>query len=259
MLHQIKSYINYKKNSIGKHGVHSPFVFDLMRQVFDKQDTFYAFDLIEKFRESLKLDNTILHIEDLGAGSKTNSSDKRTVRQIIKSSSKAPKYGQLLFRLANYFEVDNIIELGTSLGISTLYLANSRRYSKIYTLEGSKEIAKKAKANFKKMKLNNIEIITGNFDATLTPLLDKLEKIDFVFFDGNHKEKPTLQYFEKCLAKIHNNTIFVFDDIYWSQEMTNAWQTIKAHQKVTTTIDIFEMGIVFFKKELPKQNLIIKY
>lgn len=259
MLHQVKSYVNYKKNSVGKHGVHSPFVFDLMRQVFDKEDNFYAFKFIEKIRESLKLDNTILQIEDFGAGSKTNTSNKRTVRQLIKTSAKAPKYGQLLFRLANYFEVENIIELGTSLGMSTLYLANSRRYADLYTLEGSAEIAKKAKDNFNKMQLNSIKIITGNFDDTLTPLLDKLEKIDFVFFDGNHKEEPTLQYFEKCLTKIHNNTIFVFDDIYWSKEMTSAWQTIKANKRVTITLDIFEMGIVFFRKELPKQDLIINY
>lgn len=259
MLHQVKSYLIYKKNAVGKHGVHSPFVFDLMRQVFDKNDIFYAFKPIELIRESLKLDNTVLLIEDLGAGSKKNASNKRTVRQLIKNSAKAPKYGQLLFRLANYIEADNILELGTSLGMSTLYLANSRRYSKIYTLEGSEEIAKTAKDNFNKMKLKNIELIKGNFNKTLKPLLDKLTKVDFVFFDGNHKEKPTIEYFEKCLTKIHNNTIFVFDDIYWSEEMTRAWETIKSNNKVTTTIDIFEMGIVFFKAELPKQHLVINY
>lgn len=207
----------------------------------------------------MKLDNTVLKIEDLGAGSKNSSSNERTIRQLIKNSAKAPKYGQLLFRLVNYVEAKNIIELGTSLGMSTLYLANSRRYSNVYTLEGSKEIAKKAKDNFNKMQLKNIEVINGNFDNTLTPLLDKLQKVDFVFFDGNHKEKPTLHYFEKCLSKVHNNTVFVFDDIYWSEEMTSAWKVIKANKKVTMTIDVFEMGIVFFRKELPKQDLVINY
>ena len=259
MIHQVKSYLKYKKNAVGKHGIHSPFVFDLMRQVFDKQDYFYAFKPIELIRENLKLDSTVLEIKDLGAGSKGNSSSKRSVSELIKNSAKAPKYGQLLFRLANYFEAENIIELGTSLGMSTLYLANSRRYSTIYSLEGSAEIAKKASENFSKMKLTNIKMIEGNFDDTLSPLLEKLEKVDFVFFDGNHKELPTLEYFENCLSKVHNNTIFVFDDIYWSEEMTSAWQKIKANKKVTTTIDVFEMGIVFFRKELPKQNLIINY
>lgn len=259
MINQAKSYINYRKKAVGRHGVHSPFVYDLLHQVLDKKDQFYAFKAIELIRESLKMNNDEVVIDDLGAGSKNNNSNKRTVRQIIKSSAKVPKYGQLLFRLANHFAVENIIELGTSLGISTAYLGKSRKSSAIYTLEGAPNIAKLAKQNFKKLKLNNINVIEGNFDDTLQPLLDQLEKVDFVFFDGNHKEEATLNYFSQCLEKIHNNTIFVFDDIYWSEGMTTAWENIKKNNKVTVTIDVFELGIVFFRKELPKQDFVIKY
>ncbi len=259
MIHQAKSYLNYRKNAVGRHGVHSPFVYDLLRQVLDKGDCFYAFKAIELIRESLKMNNEEVVVEDLGAGSKNNNSNKRTVREIIKSSAKAPKYGQLLFRLANYFEVNNVIELGTSLGISTAYLGKARKTSSIYTLEGAPNIAKLAKQNFKKLKLSNIKIIEGNFDKTLPHLLNQLEKVDFVFFDGNHKEEATLNYFNQCIEKTHNNTIFVFDDIYWSEGMTTAWEKIKENDQVTVTIDVFEMGIVFFRKELPKQDFVIKY
>lgn len=259
MIHQTKSYFNYRKNAVGRHGVHSPFVYDLLRHVLDKNDQFYAFKAIELIRESLKMNNEEVLVEDLGAGSKGNNSNKRTVRQIIKSSAKAPKYGQLLFRLANYFEVNNIIELGTSLGVSTAYLGKSRKSATIYTLEGASNIAKLARQNFNKLKLSNIQIVEGNFDTTLPTLLNNLEKIDLVFFDGNHKEEATLNYFNQCLENIHNNTIFVFDDIYWSEGMTSAWQSIKKNSKVTVTVDVFELGIVFFRKELPKQDFIIKY
>jgi len=259
MLHQAKSYIKYKRNAVGKHGVHSPFVFDLMRQVFDKNDCFYAFKPIELIRENLKLDKTKIEVLDLGAGSKKNNDNKRSIRQIITQSAKAPKYGQLLFRLVNYLNCNIIVEIGTSLGMTTLYLANAKRYGKIYTLEGSPEIALKAKQNFKKLNLKNITLIEGDFNNTLPTLLQKLKQIDFVFFDGNHTQEATLNYFAKCLEKKHNNTVFVFDDIYWSEGMTAAWEKIKKHKEVTTTIDIFEMGIVFFRKELPKQDLVIKY
>lgn len=259
MIYQAKSYLNYRKKAVGRHGVHSPFVYDLLRQVLDKRDHFYAFKAIELIRESLKMNNELVVVEDLGAGSKNNNSSKRTVREIIRSSAKAPKYGQLLFRLANYFEVNNVIELGTSLGVSTAYLGKARKASSIYTLEGAPNIAKLAKQNFNLLKLSNINIIEGNFDKTLPLLLNQLESVDFVFFDGNHKEEATLNYFNQCIEKTHNNTIFVFDDIYWSEGMTTAWEKIKENDQVTVTIDVFEMGIVFFRKELPKQDFVIKY
>ncbi len=259
MIHQAKSYFNYRTKAVGKHGVHSPFVYDLLHHVLDKKDEFYAFKAIELIRESLKINQQTIEVNDLGAGSKVNNTNKRSISQIIKSSAKAPKYGQLLFRLANYFEANTIVELGTSLGISTAYLGKARKSSSIYTLEGANEITKLAQQNFNKLKLPNIKIIEGNFDETLPNLLEKVEKVDLVFFDGNHTEKATLTYFEQCLEKVHEDSIFVFDDIYWSEGMTKAWKTIKKNEQVTVTLDIFELGIVFFKKELKKQDFVINY
>lgn len=259
MLYQTKSYFRYLKKAKGAHGVHSPFVFDLMRQVFDTKDRFYAFEAIELIRKQLILDNRKIEINDLGAGSKKGNNKTKTISKIVKSASKPPKYGQLLFRLANYSQVTNALEIGTSLGISTAYLAKARKTAEITTLEGDSNIARIAEENFKKLKLNNVTLIKGNFDNTLPLFLKDKKKLDFVFFDGNHTQKSTLNYFNQCLSKTHNNTIFVFDDIYWSEGMTKAWEDIKTDNRVTTTIDIFQMGIVFFRKELPKQHLVIKY
>jgi predicted O-methyltransferase YrrM len=259
LIYQVKAYLSYRKKALKKVTSNSEFVSDLLVHVFDKKDTFYAFKAIEFVRESLKMNTTKVSIEDLGAGSKKNKTNERTVRQIITSSAKAPKYGQLLFRLANYLEINNAIELGTSLGISTAYIKKARKSAQVYTLEGAPNIVKLAEENFNLLKLKKLEVIEGNFDQTLQPLLDQLEKVDFVFFDGNHKEAATLNYFNQCLTKVHNDTVFVFDDIYWSEGMTNAWEIIKRNNQITLTIDVFELGIVFFKKDLSKQNLIINY
>lgn len=139
--------------------------------------------------------------------------------------------------------------MGTSLGISTLYQAKADGRARVITLEGCPEIAAVAQENFKRLKANNIELMTGNFSTTLPQALRKMQRIDYVFFDGNHRKTATLNYFHEALKYAHEGSVFVFDDIYWSQEMMEAWEEIKAHPQVTLTIDIFYMGIVFFRKE----------
>lgn len=259
MLYQVKSYIKHTKEakSFDRNSL-STQITELIDCVFDKKREYYAFKQIELLRENLKLNNENINVLDLGAGSKKKNKSIRKVKDIVKNSSKPKKYGQLLFRLANYLEINNAIELGTSFGISTLYIKKARRKADVYTIEGSKNILKIAENNFKYLK-ENIKTIEGNIDYALPSLLKKIEKIDFVFLDGNHKYEATLNYFNLLLQKIHNKTIFVLDDIYWSEEMTKAWNEIKENKKVTTTIDIFEMGIVFFNPKLKKQNIILKY
>ena len=109
------------------------------------------------------------------------------------------------------------------------------------------------------MELQNIEQHVGNFDDVLPKILSEKEKIDFVFFDGNHRKEPTLNYFRQCLDKVHEGSVFIFDDIYWSLEMKEAWSEIKMNEQVTVTLDLFYLGIVFFRKEQVKQHFIIRY
>ena len=71
--------------------------------------------------------------------------------------------------------------------------------------------------------------------------------------------KNTLEYFNLCLKKIHNETVFVFDDIHWSEEMEEAWNEIKNHSKVRVSVDLFRMGLIFFRKELSYENYVIKF
>ncbi|MBN8703226.1 MAG: class I SAM-dependent methyltransferase, partial [Bacteroidetes bacterium] len=214
---------------------------------------------IETIRRNLKKDTASIEVLDLGAGSingKKNS--RRRIADIAKSALKPSKQSQLLFRIVNYFNPSTILELGTSLGTSTAYLASAAPNSQIISLEGAPEIANIAQKNFNNLNIQNIQISVGDISKTLNPALEKLKKVDFVFFDANHKKKPTIDYFEQCLPFITNNSVFVFDDIHWSAEMEDAWNYIKQHQKTKVTIDLFYLGIVFFKNELQKQNFIIR-
>jgi predicted O-methyltransferase YrrM len=168
-------------------------------------------------------------------------------------------HGQILSRIIHFFSPKKMLELGTSLGITSMYQASATAFEKFITLEGCPNTAAKAKEGFDLNKLN-IEIRVGDFDATLQDALQSLGKVDYIFFDGNHKEEATLRYFETCLPYIHNNTLFIFDDIHWSKEMDDAWEKIKKHPKVRLTIDIYSFGLVFFRSEQKEQeNFVLKF
>jgi predicted O-methyltransferase YrrM len=146
------------------------------------------------------------------------------------------------------------------LGITTSYLSLANPESRLITMEGAKEIGKVAKQNFRNLAIRNIEVIEGNFDNTLASVVNRVSTVDFAFIDGNHRKEPTERYFKELLAKTHNDSILVFDDIHWSSEMEAAWKTIKINAAVTCSIDLFFIGIVFFRKEFKaKQHFAIRF
>jgi predicted O-methyltransferase YrrM len=162
--------------------------------------------------------------------------------------------------MIKYYGPSTILELGTSLGITTSYLSLSKPDARLITMEGAKEIAGVAKHNFRNLEIKNIEVIEGNFDNTLSSVISQLSAIDFAFIDGNHRKEPTERYFKELLTKTDNDSILVFDDIHWSNEMEAAWKSIKDHEAVRCTIDLFFIGIVLFRKEFKeKQHFIIRY
>ncbi len=252
-------YLKYWFTAKTKHGVHSPFVFDLVVNVFDDNKVYPCYKKIDNLRNKLYQSDAVIEVKDFGAGSLINPSSKRKVADIAKNSSKSSKYGQLLFRIVHRFKPSNLLEIGTSLGISALYQALPNNKANVITLEGCPETASIANSNFKSLAVSNINLVCGNFDETLVELLKDLNSVDYVFFDGNHRKEPTISYFESCLEKIHNDSVFVFDDIHWSYEMEQAWEYIKNHKQVTVTIDLFFIGMVFFRREQVKQHFVIKH
>ena len=251
----------YITASNGKgHGVHSPFVFDFIINVLNSKGTYYCFNEIEDVRKAYLSNNKIIEVEDFGAGSRTGATKQRAIKDIAKSALKPKKYSQLLFKIATYYKPERILELGTSLGITTAYLSKSNKESQITTLEGSKNIAAEATDTFNKLSLKNITQITGNFDETLTTALKQSGAIDFAYVDGNHRYEPTVRYYKEILPFTGENSILIFDDIHWSKEMEQAWEEIKNHEAVTLSIDLFFIGLVFFKKDFKvKQHFVVRY
>ncbi len=251
-------FFSYYFKAQTKYNIHSPFVFDFAEKVLEDDRWFYAFEEVEELRALLKSEKIPLEITDYGAGSQVSSKKVRTISSLAKYSATSPIYCRILFRLIQCYKPKTIVELGTSMGVSTLYQAYAAQNSEVISIEGCPIIAEKAVENFELMENENIRVVTGKFEKKLPEVLNGLELLDYVFLDGNHRKIPTLKYFELCLEKAHDETILVFDDIHWSTDMEAAWKIIQAHPKVTLTIDLFFFGIVFLRKEFKiKQHFTI--
>jgi predicted O-methyltransferase YrrM len=257
-LWRVKQYTKYISKAKNRHGIHSPFVYQLLDEVIYDKTNYPEYEQVESTRHGLLNRKDEIEITDLGAGSTINTSNRRKVADIAKNSAKGGKWGELLFRLAKHFQPETMVELGTSLGIGALYQSLGNSGGKLTTFEGCPNTAAIAREQFAKANVNPT-IVEGNFDNTLQSFLDSTEKLDWAFIDGNHQQEPTIRYFEQCLAKCHNDSVLLFDDIYWSKGMAEAWQNIKADERVTVTLDLFQVGIVFLRKQQPKQDFVIRY
>ncbi len=258
----IYKYIkHWLHSSNGKgHGTHSPFVFDFITKVLNDKAEYDEYKKVESLRAALLADQRILDVEDLGAGSSVSRSTRRSVSSIAKNAAKNKKFSQLLFRIAKYYKPSSIIELGTSLGISSGYLSLANPGAVMITMEGSAAIAAVAKENFRKLYIRNCRLIEGNFDNELQRVLDQLDSVGLAFIDGNHRKEPTLRYFDQLLDKTSPDTILIFDDIHWSREMEEAWDLIRLHPRVSTSIDLFFIGILIFRTEFrEKQQFSIRF
>jgi predicted O-methyltransferase YrrM len=256
MFYQISSYLKFLLKSTNQHGVHSPFVYDLVTKCFYYKTRYEAYHSIFNYKKMLLQNKSTISVTDLGAGSQVMKNQKRLISQMAKNAGTTVNRTKLLFRLTQYFKPENILELGTSLGIATHAMSLGNLKARIITIEGCPNISKFSERNFKNENLNNIKLITGEFHNEIKKL--KPNKFDFIFFDGNHQKEATLQYFESLLETAHNETVFIFDDIYWSKGMTEAWEIIKNHPKVTVTIDSYFWGFVFFRKEQLKEHFTIR-
>lgn len=261
LLYQALQYIRFLLRSGNAHGLHSPFVFALYNNVVRHTGFFAPYDLIEQRRAELLASDSTISVHDFGAGSHTGAGQQRHIRDIARTAAKPQQLGQLLFRIVNHFQPRIVLELGTSLGLTTAYLATPvSRMGRVITFEGCPATAAMARETFAGLHLQNVELIEGNLDETLAPTLTALlGPIDLVFFDGNHRYEPTIRYFEQCLTRRTDQSVFIFDDIHWSAEMDRAWGAIKAHPEVMLTVDLFFMGLVFFRKNQPKQHFSLRF
>lgn len=255
LLHRINSLARYAIGGKTRYYLHSPFVYDFAEKILNDKRNFYAFQDIETLKATLVRSDTLIQTTDCGAGN----SRVRRLADMLKTMSIPAHYGKLLFRMVNYYQPQHLLEFGTALGISTLYQALPKREAHFVSMEGCPNTAAAARQHLQQSGCGRVEVQVGNFDDILPNVLQTFTQLDWVFFDGNHRLAPTLRYFETCLAKAHENSIFVFDDVHWSPEMSEAWQYIKAHPRTRVTIDLWRLGIVFFRSTQAKEHFVLYY
>jgi len=254
-------YVRYRLRSKSEFDVHSPFMFRFFRDVINDRNSYPEYRDIESFRKKLVGEPGYITRSEFGARSIGTPWAKRFIhiRNIVRNSAVSPKYGQLLFRIARDLKPATILELGTSLGISTLYLARGHPATKLVSIEGCPNTADAARRNFDKSGVLNVDLRIGDFDRELPAVLGELNTVDLAFFDGNHRKEPTLEYFNQTVQHAGNDSVFIFDDIHWSREMSGAWKEIRKHPSVRVTVDLFRMGLVFFREGLSKEDFLLRF
>lgn len=258
-LQLLKSFIKHRLIAKTRHGVHSPFVYRLIDEVIYDFNHRSEYNDIEQLRSELLSDRRLISITDLGAGSHVNNNKRKEVRQLAKSALKPPALAKLIHRLTNDLKPHNIIELGTCLGLTTAYLAKAAPDARVISIEGCPETAKVAAENLARLDLDRVSVLTGNFDEVFPRVLAGQQTADLIFVDGNHRKEATLNYFHWALPHMKDEGMMIFDDIYWSKGMEEAWEDIKAHPDVTVTIDLFWIGLVFFRKGQAKEHFKVRF
>ncbi len=252
---RIRSFANHFITAKrGGHGVHSPFVYELATKVIADKREHIAYKLPEIYFDELRNTSQILEHIELGAG--PSKKEKHSVSNIANRSAVTPKWGRLLHRLVRYVHPSLVVELGTSLGVGSLYIASALdKPAKLFTYEGSPQIAAFAEQNFERLELlDTITVFNGNIDERLPQTEALIDKVDFAFMDANHKFTPTLKYFSWIAEKSHADTMIVLDDIHWSKQMEQAWLEVQHFPGVTITVDLYRFGLVFFKEGQAKEH-----
>lgn len=261
-VHFIKNFIRHYISATPIDVLHSPFVFDLYQTAIKKQVQKPVFEKIELCREQLKQNQSVINYTDLGAGSNIlNKSIRKKVSAVAKTHLKPKRIAQIIHFIVAKYKCKQAVELGTSLGITASYIASALaentkpENSQYTTIEGAPAIRQIALKQFDTLQLNPyINSVEGNFNDVLPTVISNYNNIDLFFVDGNHTYEATMHYFKMALPLQHNNSVFIFDDIYWSKGMSKAWQEIKQHPQVLQTVDLFFIGLVFFRQEQTPQH-----
>lgn len=258
LIFRLRSGLCYYFRASTLYNIQSPYFTKFIASVLDTSKQYYFYLDIEEERKSLLKNGKKINEIDYGAGRSLSVSAKQIkIRDIARRSLSSPNQSRLLANLVQFMKPETILELGTSLGISTLYMAKSSPSSSVWTLEGNPEIAAFANQLFENTGTVNIQVIQGPFETTLSEVLIKMKKADLIYLDGNHRKEPTLNYFDKILEKTSTSSIIVIDDIRWSAEMNEAWNMLKKHKKVKASLELWKIGILFFDPALSKENHVI--
>lgn len=250
--HQVKSYINHWLYEEGEHSIHSPFFYDFFVKLVAKKNR-PDFTRLKELRKTLLNNHSVLMMEDLGAGPMTKGPSNRKISEIAATSISPSKYALFYLEIANYIQARRMIELGTSLGVTTLYLGQ-KKDALVYSFEGNKSVSDIARTNFEWAESKNIQLVDGNIDYTLHRFLQQTHKIDFVLMDANHRYEPTVRYYHQLTKRLYEKSIVVIDDIHRDPEMEKAWREIQSDILVYGSVDLYRCGVLFFDPVMNKQH-----
>lgn len=255
-VYQILQYLRHSFSAVNSHGhgIHSPLLFDIVQYVIDAPYPYYIYSRLERYRRYLEDDATEIFVEDFGTGR----SGRRTVASIARSSLAPQRQAQMLHRLVVDRRPQCVVELGTSLGLTTAYLATADSKASVVTFEGSREIAALAERTLGAFRCDNAEVVVGDIDITLPRRLKQLQQIDILYIDANHTGEAMQRYFGLCLPKMADSTIVVCDDIWWSEDMHLGWQRLTQHDRVTAAFDLYDCGMLFLDPHLQRKIFKLK-
>jgi predicted O-methyltransferase YrrM len=248
---RIRSFITHIFTAIRNDkgfGVQSPFAYNLLKEVIHGNHPYYAFPELRKEKNNMLRVKREIEVEDFGAGGYRRY--LCPVWEIVFKSVKSTTQQEMLFRLVNYMRSSSMLELGTSLGLTTAYLASANPKAQVVTIEACHSCATEAANLWKKLKLRNITLVEDTFENKLLPVLKQLKKVDFVFIDGNHTGKALENYFEQILPFCTQNCVIIADDIYWSKDMNQSWNHIKNHSAVRVSFNLFHLGILILNADV---------
>jgi len=258
LLERIPLYLNYFLLKVDEHSLQAPYAFSFYTGII-KNKNFTPIEKIENERLKLLKSQGEIAYQTFGIPSKLSKTSRSKISKIARSGISSLKKSLLLASIISELKPKTILELGTSLGINTCYLAETLAEGDIFTFEGNKDLIMYATDLFDKLNYQNIKLIEGNIDQTLTSVISKVSSIDLVFIDANHHSKSVLKYFDLLVGKAHSDSVFVFDDIRWSKDMYQAWLKIIQSADVSCSFDLGDIGIVTFEKNLSKQNYIADF
>lgn len=254
---QFQTYFTYWLDAVNRHSLHSPFFFDFYTRVVAPKPHPTRLQTLESIRASLLQNTTRLTIQDLGAGPQQGQTTARTVQSIARTSISPERFAHLYHRIVRHFGHTHVVELGTSLGLNTLYLAAAG--AQVTTFEGAPEVAGIARGVFAQQPAARIRLMEGDITNTLPAYLASSAKVDLAFVDANHRYEPTVRYFQQLLQKVHAQSMLIFDDIHYTPEMQQAWEEMRRHPLVYGSADLYRCGILFFDPSLNKQHVVLQY
>lgn len=259
--YDIRSFLQWQCHARTKQGhrVHSPFLYSLISGSLHKPIAPEKLAKVEQYRRELLSDKRMVDVTDLGSGSQFGNGGRRRICDIARHSSASARDGRLLCNLASSMHSRNFLELGTNLGIGSIYLSLADNCQSVVTIEGCPQLSRLAQSAFGSYGFGNIRQLNAEFSEVLPQVLAEMPSVDFVYFDGNHRRQPTIDYFCQCLPYVHNDTVFVFDDIHKNAEMEQAWNEVRGNGRVTLSLDFYTMGVLFFRHQLSHQTICLRY